>query len=290
MGLQVKRITGAKLLFDMRGLWADERVDGNLWPKGGRLYRGAKTLEKSLLLSSDHVVTLTNASVAEIRSFPYKSTAGLPLSVIPTCTDLTRFQPGPTRAASPFVLGYIGSVGTWYLLDELLGAFKVMLRLEPDSKLLIANRSEHDLIRARMSAVGVPTASIELTSASHAQIPALIHRMSAGSALIKPAYSKIASAPTKLGEYLACGVPCLGNHGVGDVEAVLQGERVGVSLPGFSAAQVEDRVHALLNLAREEGIGRRCRMVAERLFSLERGVKSYRDIYRELTAGRGKRQ
>ena len=32
MALPAKRMTGAKLLFDMRGFWADERVDGGLWP------------------------------------------------------------------------------------------------------------------------------------------------------------------------------------------------------------------------------------------------------------------
>ena len=28
-------ITGVKFLFDMRGFWADERVDGGLWPRTG---------------------------------------------------------------------------------------------------------------------------------------------------------------------------------------------------------------------------------------------------------------
>ena len=61
IGLAVKRAAGAKLLFDMRGFWADERVDGGLWPAGGRLYRTAKALERKFLLAADHVVTLTHA-------------------------------------------------------------------------------------------------------------------------------------------------------------------------------------------------------------------------------------
>jgi len=28
-----------KLLFDMRGFWADERIDGNLWDRRRKLYR-----------------------------------------------------------------------------------------------------------------------------------------------------------------------------------------------------------------------------------------------------------
>jgi glycosyltransferase involved in cell wall biosynthesis len=107
--------------------------------------------------------------------------------------------------------------------------------------------------------------------------------MSAGAAIIKPAYSKIASAPTKLGEYLGCGVPCIGNNGVGDVEQILEDESVGVSLAGFSSAELQKGVDRLVALAREGGIASRCRSVAERLFSLETGVAAYRSIYRELT-------
>src|SRR3954451_24326025 len=59
MALAAKRATGARFLFDMRGLWADERVDAGLWPAGGRLYRLAKRIERRLLEAADHVVTLT---------------------------------------------------------------------------------------------------------------------------------------------------------------------------------------------------------------------------------------
>ena len=41
MALVVKRASGARFLFDMRGLWADERVDGGIWPKDGALFHGA---------------------------------------------------------------------------------------------------------------------------------------------------------------------------------------------------------------------------------------------------------
>ena len=68
IALALKRIAGVRFLFDMRGLWADERVDGGLWPKNGRLYRTAKDLERRLLEAADHVVTLTHASAQGNRS------------------------------------------------------------------------------------------------------------------------------------------------------------------------------------------------------------------------------
>ena len=74
VALAVKRVAGVKFLFDMRGFWADERVDGGLWPKNGRLYRIAKDLERRFLEAADHVVTLTMRAPAKSRGFHISKT------------------------------------------------------------------------------------------------------------------------------------------------------------------------------------------------------------------------
>ena len=108
--------------------------------------------------------------------------------------------------------------------------------------------------------------------------------MSAGAALIKPAYSKLASAPTKLAEYLGCGVPCLGNVGVGDMAEILEGEGVGVVLNSFSEAALAEGMKKLVRLAENPETARRCRETAVRLFSLQAGASNYRRVYLKLTS------
>ncbi|MBA3666266.1 MAG: glycosyltransferase [Sphingomonas sp.] len=282
MALAVKRATSARFLFDMRGLWADERVDGGLWPAGGRLYRTAKALERRFLLAADHVVALTNASAAEIRRFSYLANRALGMSVIPTCADLDKFKIQGAMPRSPFTLGYVGSVGTWYLLDEMLSSFRFVAAELPDARLLIVNRNEHGLIRERIAAAGINFASVELVAADHFDIPTQIARMTAAMAIIKPSYSKIASAPTKLAEYLGCGVPCLGNVGVGDMKEILEGERVGVALCGLADDELKEGARSLIALSREPDISHRCRSTALKLFSLETGVGAYQSIYDAL--------
>jgi len=280
----VKRATGAKLLFDMRGLWADERVDGGLWPREGRVYRTVKGLEEGLLTDADHVVTLTEASAGEIASFPYLRGREVAMSIIPTCADLDRFRPPTTPTNGPWTLGYLGSVGTWYLFDEVLECFRLIAARRSDARLLIVNRHEHEFIRARVAALGIAPERLELVAADHAQVPALIARMTVGAAVIKPVYSKIASAPTKLAEYLGCGVPCLGNAGVGDMEAVLEGERTGVALTDFSHPDRVSAIERLFALLDDPALAAHCRDTAERLFSLDTGVAAYARIYEELLA------
>jgi glycosyltransferase involved in cell wall biosynthesis len=287
MALAVKRLAGAKFLFDMRGFWADERVDGGLWPAGGNLYRAAKAVELRLLRAADHVVTLTHASVAEIRDFAYLKSCDPQISVIPTCANLERFRILGAPQREPFVLGHVGAVGTWYLLDEMLRCFVQLRAQSPQARLSIVNRGEHEMIRARATALGIEPEAMELTESSHDDVPKLIARMSAGMAIIKPAYSKIASTPTKLAEYLGCGVPCLGNTGVGDMEAVLEDRRVGVALRGFNDGQIRDGIQRLVALAKDEEIQVRCRAAASEIFSLNRGVAEYEAIYQRLGADSG---
>lgn len=290
MAFCVRRATGARFLFDMRGLWADERVDGGLWPPSGKLYRAAKRAERVLLLAADHVVTLTHASELEILRFDYLQNKPPSITVIPTCADLDRFRiQGPLRS-DPFVLGYIGSVGTWYLLDEMLRSFVLLREQVPRARLLIANRNEHELIAARAAGHGIASAELELVSAPHAEVPAIIARMSAGMALIKPVYSKIASAPTKLAEYLACGVPCLGNAGVGDVEEILEGHRVGTAVRGFGDDELRQAAQQLIAVVRDPSIQKRCRATAVELFSLKAGTTAYDAIYRQLGAAPATRE
>lgn len=284
IGWKVKLLTGARLLFDMRGLWADERVDGGLWPAGGRIYRAVKRIERWLLRGADHIVTLTHASKGVIESFPYMAHGHAPLTVIPTCADLDRFTPGDGKPPARFTLGYLGSIGTWYLFDEVLASFVELRKHRPDALLLVVNRNEQALVRERVAAAGIPADALEVTAAEHAEVPAQVRRMSAGAAVIRPVFSKIASAPTKLAEYLGCGVPCLGNVDVGDMEAILEGERTGVALREFTPGERARAVEALLALCGDPTTPARCRAVAERLFSVEDGAMQYRAIYRSLAA------
>jgi glycosyltransferase involved in cell wall biosynthesis len=176
----------------------------------------------------------------------------------------------------------VGSAGTWYLFDEVVAAFRELRSLRPDARLLVVNRNEHAFIRERLDAFGVPADACELVSIDHAGVPGVMARMDAGIFFIKPVFSKQASAPTKLAEFLGCGVPCLANRGVGDLAEILEGDGVGVAVEGFDAAALRAGLARLLRLAAEPDIASRCAASARRHFSLERGVESYAGIYRTL--------
>ena len=287
IALVLKKLFRVKYIFDMRGFWADERVDGGLWPAGGRLYRVAKWFERQFLLNADCVVSLTQAAIDEMRTFPYLQGRMPRFERITTCADLELFKPEEPPSAGlpsdrPFTLGYVGSVGVWYLFDETLRCFQLLRERLPDARLHILNRGGHDYVRERLSALNIDHECVQLEAADHAGVARAMQQIDAGIFFIKPVYSKMASAPTKLGEFLGCGVPCLGNYGVGDMGSILESEEVGVALKSFDEPAIRQAIDRLLRLTHTPGISARCRGAAVSFFSLEQGVAQYRAIYNDL--------
>jgi glycosyltransferase involved in cell wall biosynthesis len=283
MAMCIRVLSRARFLFDMRGYWVDERVDGGLWPRGGWLYRCGKWVERRLLMSADHVVSLTQAAVDDMRTFAYLQGNAPDFTVIPTCADLERFKPASILPVpNPFVLGYVGSAGTWYLFDEVARSFALLRKLRPDAHFLVINRGEHAFVRERLGLAGIPAEAFSIHEATHAEVPTLIARMHAGVFFIRPAYSKTASAPTKLAEFLGCGIPCLCNAGVGDMAQIVDSENVGVTLHSLDEDGLEEGVATLLTIAQEPAVRARCVAAAHRHFSLDEGVMRYATVYRVL--------
>ena len=183
-------------------------------------------------------------------------------------------------------MGYVGSAGTWYLFDAVARAMRLLLDLRPDARFLLINRGEHAYIAEHLKAAGVPEDRIEIRAADHSQVAAQMARMDAGIFFYRPSYSRAACAPTKLGEFLGCGIPCLSNRGVGDMAGILEGERVGAAVAAFEDADLRAGLRHLLDLCADPGTPARCVDAAQRHFSLEQGVDRYREVY-DAVAGHG---
>jgi len=168
------------------------------------------------------------------------------------------------------------------MFDEVAACFAELLRMRPDTHFLIVNRGEHAYIRERLAVAGVPASSVVLISATPDDMPRQIARMDASIYFTKPVFSKKAMAPTKLAELLGCGVPCLGNAGVGDMAEVLEGERVGVALRAFDQDSLTAGLVRLLALVADPSTQARCVAAAQKHFSLDKGVRHYSAVYRDL--------
>ena len=113
IAMQVKRVTGARLLFDIRGFMAEEYADAGLWQAHGPLFRMVKRVERRLVGASDAIVVLTEKAHALLQEWYCPEVRGKTIDVIPCCVDMRvwknvearrPFQTIPARPnARPFV-------------------------------------------------------------------------------------------------------------------------------------------------------------------------------------------
>lgn len=283
LGLQV--VGGIPYIFDMRGFWFDARSEMGRWEKSSLSFRCAKWLERQFIARASTVVALSRGAVDAMKSWP--QLAGLPIryEVVTVCADLDLFSPRRrARAPEPggFLLGYVGSAGPGYQFDRFLECFLELRRRRPRARIRVVNRRDHAYIRARLTEFKIDDASVELVSAEHHEVPERMADMDAGVFFFRADPSRVASVPTRMGEFLASGIPCLSNAGFGNAEEVLVGEGVGVVLRGFERVQVEKAVDALLALADAPGMREKCVKAAHKYFSLADGTAAYSRLYREL--------
>ncbi len=280
IALLLKWFAGLPYIFDMRGFWADEKVDVGTITNRSLSYKAAKLAERILLRNADVIASLSKAGIEEMRSWPSCCGLGQRFEVVTTYTNLELFTGEQRPAASqPFTVGYVGGAQGWYLIDPFLEVFRCVLDQVPSARLLILNRYDHEYLVQKIREHGIPSCSFELKAVEHDNVAAEMARMHCAAFFIRPSYSKIASAPTKMGELLACGIPCLTNVGVGDVETILRDSGAGITVTGFSRDEIEEGTRRLLALALSPGAAELCRSAAEKYFSLENGAAVYRRIY-----------
>lgn len=287
---------GVDFLLDIRGFTPEEYVDAGLWPSGSLVYRLAKAAESWMVRRADGFVVLTERARSIL--FPGCEQAdgrGRPISVIPCCVDLRRFEAATpeARAAVRSELGvgegcvyvYTGALGGWYLTDELAEFLAQALHRSATAFASVLTQSDPARLVALLHERGIPRERFLVRSVPPTEVPRYLAAGDVAVSLIKPSYSKQASSPTKLAEYLAAGLPVVSNRGIGDVDQLLTSGRVGVLLDALDPESYRRALDQVDALRSEPGAGARCRTVAAEQFDLRRvGGPRYRALYEALTA------
>ena len=290
MALIVRRLTGCRFIFDLRGLMAEEYVDAGIWERGGLPYRLTTWVQDVGLRRADGTVVLTEA----VRRHLNGATRAREPAVIPCCVDLGRVDGhGGDRAAARQALGigerpvmlYVGKFTGWYMDREMVEFFAAARRQWPELLFLVLTQADTAPIEAELRRAGVPPSDVVITSARPDEIGAYLAAADFAVSFVRPCLSKISSSPTKVAEYLAAGLPVVSTS-IGDLADLFGDGRLGVLVDDFSSRGYDGAARAVRLLAADPETGRRCRDVAEAELSLERvGIPRYDALYRQV-AGR----
>lgn len=282
------------LLFDMRGLWVDERVDNGQWSLKNPVYKFAYTYykrkEKEYFKGAAQIISLTERGKKELTenyAVPPEK-----IAVIPCCVDLALFdyknisaeqkEALRSRLGIPptnKVLTYLGSLGGWYLTTEMIDFFAELKKTISNLTFLFITHNKKEEIEQLALSRGVDPGDIVVQPAARLEVPALLSLSDWSIFFIKDAYSKRASSPTKQGEIMAMGIPLICND-IGDTGKIVLSAGAGIIIENFLPADYKkaaDRIKELDDLQQET-----IRQAAFDYYDLGKGIADYLKVYNKL--------
>ncbi|KAA9041792.1 glycosyltransferase family 4 protein [Ginsengibacter hankyongi] len=293
IGLWMKKKFNVKFLHDVREFYADSRVDGGIWnlknPLYKIIYKYFKRIEEEEVKHCDGMVCLTYAAKKIIQQRPQYSQKVF-LEVIPCSVDMQLFDPERIDAhqkaavrkqlnisANDVVISYLGSIGGWYLTNEMMMFYRIILDKNPNAKFLFISPHEPAIIIDIGVKFGIPKEKIIVHNAQRYEVPLLLSFSDYSVFFIKPCYSKQSSSPTKHGEIMAMGIPAISNSGVGDVDEIITGAKSGITLKNLNQQEFESVASLISDRIKFDS--KIIRNGAREYYDLQKAIDSYKKIY-----------
>ncbi|MEQ9063535.1 MAG: glycosyltransferase [Vicingaceae bacterium] len=263
----IRRWHKIKVLFDIRGFWADERLEGGIWKRSNPLhqwmYRYLKRKELYWWKASDHVISLTEKGKEIImKKVPEIVKEGI--SIIPCCADENLFKIPMVDERRTLrkelnvsdadkIMVYVGSLGTWYMAREMMRTFRVLSESKVVDRFLWVTKGDSEMILNLAKDENVDPSNILIRKAGRTEVAEYLKLADLGIFFIRPTFSKWASSPTKLGEMLMAGLPVIANRGVGDLDQIFTVHQVGMLINVDECNQiVAEKVEEIMKYDRAE--------------------------------------
>ncbi len=293
-GLKLARKFGVPFLFDMRGFWVDERVDSGLWNRNNPvfhfLYWWYKKKERTYFSKAAQIISLTEKGKEEL--IVHYGVASEKITVIPCCADLAHFNykrvPKDLSDALRNKLGilpgtrvfsYLGSLGGWYMTEEMLDFYAVAREHVSPAVFLLITHDNRKKIEVLALQRGIPVSELIVQPAVRKDVPLFLSLSNWNIFFIRDLYSKKASSPTKQGEVMGMGIPVICND-IGDTGQIIREAGAGMVIDRFDREEYEKRAAELtaLSVIPMEKI----RRSAFQYYDLEEGVNRYLRTYEQI--------
>lgn len=289
IALFLKKIFKVKFIFDMRGFWADIKVEGGHWSHKSSIYKVAKFFEDKFIRNADRVVVLTGRAKKILEEKGYN----VDISIVPCCVDVDTFQNNSAKAGElrksgglegKFILAHTGSLEGWYMKSEMLDYFKVAKVIIPNAHFIILSQSPKEPLLRLIAEKGLNLQDFTLKAVPFKQMPDYLSMVDAGFLFLSLKLSGAACFPTKFAEFLSCGIPVIANADIGDTEMIIKQNRIGTIISDFSQSEYRRSFHEMLKLKDDGELKQRCRKAAVDLFSVDVGVKRYQEVYSDINS------
>lgn len=270
-------------LYDYRGFALQEWADSGK-VKGQSLgYRLLRLIERRSVERASGLVVLEKSAEVLLRELYHVPPA--PLRVIRTCTDISRYRRRPSPTLSdPVRFVFLGSARRPYRPDLALRLLKQFITAGIDCRIDFINEGDSAEIDRAIQATAFPAEKTAILRLAHDEVPEALARYDCGLIFYEITRWKRVSSPTKLGEYLAAGLPVIGIEGVDVLDDLAQRSRCVrvVSEEQTRSGKAPFSPADLKAFIGDPDVPAACQELASREFSLAMAGELYASLYSEI--------
>jgi glycosyltransferase involved in cell wall biosynthesis len=273
-----------KIIYDNRGLYIDEHIYNGRIRKNSVKEKIYRWLENFILKKCDSIVVVSKQFKVHLLShsiFPVNKIKSK-IEVIPNRTRIF-FSENEIHAKKSIPGGqiecvYSGSLTDWQGVQLFYNLFESLIKFFPNIRFKILSYEQNLLSNLPENLTGLRE-KIKVKNVSQDKVAEELVTSNFGLILRKPILSSKVSAPIKLAEYLAAGLPFLVNENIGDTEEIILNHKVGVVIKHGDFDAAAEEIKTLLSDAK---IYSRCLTVARAKFNIEDSFKQYENLYDRL--------
>jgi glycosyltransferase involved in cell wall biosynthesis len=287
------------IVADIRGAWPEEFLflRGYNGPEGADpdSLRGYEHHLGRLRTTLAHASGVLSVSPGMLQWLESQGAHREQLTYVPCCVRALTFERGVREAmraqlslSHRVVLAYAGTLGRYqHIEDGLIPFFRAMAEGHSDVHLL-AIVPDPETLRRMLHAQGVPSDRATVVAVAQHEVARYLSAADAGLLLRAPSRMNRFSQPTKLGEYLAAGLPVIVSRGTGQVDELVTANDAGFAVDAFDVSWPElvaeaNRVWQALR-SRGEILRENALRLCEREFLWTSYTERVRDVYTRALA------
>jgi glycosyltransferase involved in cell wall biosynthesis len=135
--------------------------------------------------------------------------------------------------------------------------------------------------------IEIDAEDIIIQPSEHGEVPFWLAAADIAIGLRQPNFSSLGASPTKLAEYLACGLPVVVNDGVGDVGAIVEQLGAGAVFSTMSDDEMDGVVSRLDDILAIDPADLRER--SRKIHDMPVALEKYRQVYDSIAASNPER-
>jgi glycosyltransferase involved in cell wall biosynthesis len=274
-------------LYDFRGFALGEWVDIGKINQSSLLYRILNGLDKKAVKSASGLVVLEQSAKRLLKET--YDVPNVPFKVIRTCTDVKRYRKRENldnneNSALRFV--FLGGARFPYRPDLALRLIENLIKHDLDCHIDFINEGDHVFLEKIIDLTSISKDRVRILSCEHSEIPDVLATYDCGIVMVESSHWRRVCSPTKMGEYLAGGLPVLSLEGIDAIDELSERTTcvATVSHEELLGHFQEGRVKQVVSFIRSMGVTQKCQILALDEFDLELAGKLYVELYSEMEA------